>query len=1063
MTLNALDVRGVAPAQGVSVTFVVTENTLSAIDLTPFCAFATSLYIASGPSHGAVATAGLVLTYNPTTNYTGSDLVTWQAVGPGGNSTTVNLNIIVAAPGATALAGGTGPLAWSTPTAWAASTAYIVGPPASCVTYNGSTYVCSTAHTSSGSFDPTKWTVIAMAGAAGGTGTTGPAGPRGLGPLVFATYASLIADTTDAVNNNGAWVVNDTIGTTSSRARASNVATIVTAAAHGLSIGNAFNLSGQGGTGYNGRWTVASVPNSTTITFANTGGNESTTSDTGGTLDRNGVFTGSAGSWTFAGSLPASVAAESARAIAAETAETARAEAAEAPLTAVVASYLDTSVTTGGTPSASYVNPYTGCCTSNNVLTTNTVDKLLQSITFNCVTVGDGTAWLSIFIAGPSAGSGPVVGSVHITGITATGVQTANAGATSGPTFAAGHIVPPGAETFLGSASGGAVFGSTVSIGNGRILAYNVTIYAATPSVGNVISGHQVSLAYPTTVQSSVAPLQASARAAVTISTPDDYVTEYDAPSYINLYGTGASVAFPLGCGIPFKNSGSLSVKYVAATTGTLIFQLWRATAFDGNGQPSAGYMVASFPVTVTTTGSVQTATPPSPINAQGGTDFLMTLPVTAQIQRVSWSNPNGIYPASVADYAGASFTTVAYQPAVVGVITRPKTPRELDVEAGRVYKTVANPSFASLPATGWTATGAWTVSSGELVAPTASSVWTNTFLWNYNDASNRRKWAVRLRFATTTAVAGVVWNYGISTVNGLGTIAAIDASAGASSAVAKVYACNYALGSPSLGYSVAIPWTINTTDTIIYEGKKHRGKITHTWTNMTTGQSVQIVTLPVVHASPGGNCQGQMGVAVYSGDVRFQRIGIEIPVVSQIILMDSNGDGTIFGESYARSWPFLIEDARGKADLLICSCAGASSADGVNYATTALLASPNAKIINGLGVNPDNAGGSTDAQRYAKYVSDHTSTAALTSGGYAIVTPPPYSSLSGYVALCLAGVQNGSVIAGVEYANLTNPPSTSYAGAAFQSNLTIDGLHFNLAGASVAQAVVQNQIASLS
>lgn len=72
--------------------------------------------------------------------------------------------------------------------------------------------------------------------------------------------------------------------TTVSRARSSNVATIVTSTAHGLLVGDVIELESMGGTGYNGVAVVASTPDSTTVTFANTGTNEGTTADTGGTL-----------------------------------------------------------------------------------------------------------------------------------------------------------------------------------------------------------------------------------------------------------------------------------------------------------------------------------------------------------------------------------------------------------------------------------------------------------------------------------------------------------------------------------------------------------------------------------------------------------------------------------------------------------------------------------------------------------------------------------------------------------------------------------------------------------
>lgn len=62
---------------------------------------------------------------------------------------------------------GPGLPAWTPVTAWASFTVYSVGPPASVVTYNGETYVVSTAHTSTAEFDATKWTKIAQKGLSG--------------------------------------------------------------------------------------------------------------------------------------------------------------------------------------------------------------------------------------------------------------------------------------------------------------------------------------------------------------------------------------------------------------------------------------------------------------------------------------------------------------------------------------------------------------------------------------------------------------------------------------------------------------------------------------------------------------------------------------------------------------------------------------------------------------------------------------------------------------------------------------------------------------------------------
>jgi hypothetical protein len=72
--------------------------------------------------------------------------------------------------------------------------------------------------------------------------------------------------------------------TTASRARNSNVATIVTSSPHGLSVGDTFTTTSIGGSGYNATATVASVVSATSFTYSNTGSNEGTTADTGGTI-----------------------------------------------------------------------------------------------------------------------------------------------------------------------------------------------------------------------------------------------------------------------------------------------------------------------------------------------------------------------------------------------------------------------------------------------------------------------------------------------------------------------------------------------------------------------------------------------------------------------------------------------------------------------------------------------------------------------------------------------------------------------------------------------------------
>lgn len=64
--------------------------------------------------------------------------------------------------------GATGATPFQTPPSpWAAATNYTSTAPASTVVFSGQTYVCSTSHTSGGTFDSSKWTLIAAKGADG--------------------------------------------------------------------------------------------------------------------------------------------------------------------------------------------------------------------------------------------------------------------------------------------------------------------------------------------------------------------------------------------------------------------------------------------------------------------------------------------------------------------------------------------------------------------------------------------------------------------------------------------------------------------------------------------------------------------------------------------------------------------------------------------------------------------------------------------------------------------------------------------------------------------------------
>lgn len=98
------------------------------------------------------------------------DSARWDLVAQRG---TDGADSTVAGPaGAAGSPGATGPQPWTAPAAWAASTAYTATAPASCVTYLGSSYVCSTSHTSTSTFDASKFTLIASKGDTGSSGAS---------------------------------------------------------------------------------------------------------------------------------------------------------------------------------------------------------------------------------------------------------------------------------------------------------------------------------------------------------------------------------------------------------------------------------------------------------------------------------------------------------------------------------------------------------------------------------------------------------------------------------------------------------------------------------------------------------------------------------------------------------------------------------------------------------------------------------------------------------------------------------------------------------------------------
>ena len=96
----------------------VTFNTAKAIDLSAsITGVHTSIAVASAPTHGTTSVAGDIVTYTPTSGYSGSDSFTYTATGPGGTSAAATVTITVAASGVPIVAPKAVSTAYNTPIA----------------------------------------------------------------------------------------------------------------------------------------------------------------------------------------------------------------------------------------------------------------------------------------------------------------------------------------------------------------------------------------------------------------------------------------------------------------------------------------------------------------------------------------------------------------------------------------------------------------------------------------------------------------------------------------------------------------------------------------------------------------------------------------------------------------------------------------------------------------------------------------------------------------------------------------------------------------------------------
>lgn len=720
---------------------------------------------------------------------------------------------------------------------------------------------------------------------------------------------------------------------------------------------------------------------------------------------------------------------------------------------AALAGYVDPDTTYGTAPATGTANPY-DALSSNKVLIGNTVDKKLQQILAFVMTVGNGTGFLDL-IQVNSDGTGTRINRANITGIGSTGAVTLDAGTD----FEDGLVVPPNCYAYLGSGSGGTKFATTADVGNGLNITTTDSGVAIVLDVGNVIGKHQVVLADPMAVETDVDQVRVLASQGSLAVEDQGYILAPQDVSSLNFSMVGdQGLSVPLSTAQPVLQKGPLAeIEYIGVAAGTALWEVRRGAS------PDAVYVGGGSFSALDTSGARTTYAIPDDeqVDCEVG-DYIFFIGRGGRVATQSWSNQPGVYPQTDADYSGATYTTLSRRAAFRGILRVPKSTIAVAQAASRQWARVVNQEFpgSSLPA-GWTGNSGTFTCSNALVSP-GSGGWATYFAINLNTSANVRKGSVTLTMTTATSVGGLCWVPQALTGGLGGMIIHVDASAGAGSAVLKAYAWDGSSAGTG-AKSVSIPWTIGAASKIMLAWSLELGTMVITATNPVTG-AVATLNVQFGDALFSGVPFGRLGAHFYSGSMKWNSLQSWTPKTDIIVMGDSIGQGVKHGDLLQYSWVNRVVSSRGKADMLNCSLSAANPDSALACLPMELLANPNAQVVWSVGVNPSNAQGTSDAQRYAQYIVSTAAAYALATGGFSITTPTPYTNLSTYVQMVRDGVIAGSIVGGpCAYANMTDTISVSNLGAAMLTALTYDTLHPVLAGDAILAPLAQAQLPVLA
>lgn len=734
---------------------------------------------------------------------------------------------------------------------------------------------------------------------------------------------------------------------------------------------------------------------------------------------------------------------------------------------AALAGFVDADVTIGTLPVAGTQWSPLGALGYTGVVASKTAR--LQSFSVWVHSVGDGSMILGYTFPYTGGTFNACMGKVAITGITGTGLHTF----TAGTHFPDDLLVLEGSEFAVGSLNGGVTLDAEVNMGGGKSYPANGGGYNVAKAAMNYIPRLQVTLTAKKRVAHEIA-LAGKLAAQIAV---DGYVTDYAGPDDL-IFGDGLAggafapnPVYPVGGNAPTPNDGLWAgVEYTAtaATAGDVFF-----LAFD----PVSFKCIEYFRATLA---NVVKGFAAYPVTADKGLPWLpagtiiVQQPITGTCAVKGYNRQPSYFPSigyllsgAVFDHSGAAYNRI---PCLRAVIQRPRYARETAHAATSGATLTLRQSFQGnvLPTGGnpgqWTAGDlAFTCNNG-LISPSAPAAgYGHNYIYNNPSTAHRRTVSAKIVMGDAANIGGLIFISQQGSTSKMGTLVQIDGPA----AKGRVYRMNGGTGVPvDAGLSVDLPWVPDAADIVIVTARRRRNRFTFTFTLINrpglASNSCSIGYSASGVGIHGGWMSGQLGAHFHSGPGGMvwkyieARTGWKKGAGAKLIFDDSTGDSAFIGGQgdYSRAWWDIVEDRRGKGDMLNCSKSSTDTGAALKVLSedfTALVGSGatdgiGVEVFWCLGVNPRHGGAETDAQWYANYKADTLAAKAIVEGTgakFTVVTPNPANYITSYVHLLVSNILAGD-LGDVDLIDINAPLATSNAnrGSWGATITSIDTLH---------------------